>query len=305
MGPATAVTIEFDFNFDDGFFVQQERRDLLQAAGDYVGGRLTDSLTVIDSSGPYDFFPGYSDPDAGFVYDAARTIPEDTLVIYTGGRNLPSGVAGEGGSGGYKTSPATQEWLDNAFNRGQAGDTGFSSTSTDVGPWGGSIWFGSGINWHFDGDPLSVESFSGIDFFSVAIHEIAHVLGFGTAPSWNHWTDTGSSEFFGPTAVAAHGGDVALDGDNAHWQEDTQSTVDGASQEAAMDPDINAGTRKFFTELDWAALADMGWEVQAPDGVAGVEISAVPLPASVWLMAAALAGLGMMRRRRSGKPATA
>ncbi len=297
MGPAAALTIEFDFD-DDGFFAPQDRRDLLQAAGDYVGGRLTDSLTVIDSSGPYDFFPGYSDPDAGFVYDAARTIPEDTLVIYTGGRDLSEGVAGEGGPGGYKTSPATQEWLNNASNRGQVGDTGLSSTSTDIGPWGGAIWFANdGINWHFDADPLSLEPFSGIDFFSVAIHEIAHVLGFGTAPSWNRLV--GEDGFSGPQAVAAHGGDVALSGDDAHWQEGTRSTVAGTSQEAAMDPDINAGTRKFFTELDWAALADMGWEVQAPDGVAGVEISPVPLPASVWLMVTALAGLGMLGRRRS------
>jgi len=137
----------------------------------------------------------------------------------------------------------------------------------------------------------------------VAIHEIAHVLGFGTAPSWNRLV--GSDGFSGPNAVAAHGGSVplAIDGDgnpdDAHWQDGTQSTVAGVDQEAAMDPAINAGTRKFFTDLDWAALADIGWEVQATDEVGGVP-SPVPLPASVWLMAAALAGLGMLGRRRSG-----
>lgn len=304
-GPAAAVTIQFDYAFDGGFFAQQGRRDLLQAAGDYVGDRLTDSLTAIESGGGNTFAPNFSDPVlSGSRQLDARSIPEKTLVIYTGGRALPSQVAGSGGPGGFDISYVSEEWKDNAFNRGQAGDTGFSSTSTDVGPWGGAVWFGTGINWHFDADPLSVESFSGIDFFSVAIHEIAHVLGFGTAASWNHWTDTENHEFSGPAAVAAHGGNVPLEEDNAHWLNGTGSTVAGVGQETAMDPIISSGDRKFFTALDWAALADIGWEVQAIDEVEGVP-SPVPLPASAWLMLAALAGLGMVGRRRTGSLAAA
>jgi len=142
------VTIEFNYDFDnDGFFFE-ERRDLLQVAGDYVGNRLTDSLTAIESGGGNTFKPKFLDPIAtnGSRQLDARSIPEETLIIYTGGRALPSQVAGTGGPGGFDASWTSQEWRDNAFNRGQAGDTGFPSTSTDVGPWGGSIWFGTGLN---------------------------------------------------------------------------------------------------------------------------------------------------------------
>jgi hypothetical protein len=36
------------------------------------------------------------------------------------------------------------------------------------------------------------------------------------------------------------------------------------TQEAAMDPDLQNGTRKRFTALDAAAMRDIGWEVIAP-----------------------------------------
>jgi hypothetical protein len=41
------------------------------------------------------------------------------------------------------------------------------------------------------------------------------------------------------------------------------STVKGVTQEAAMDPSITVGTRKLFTDLDYAGLADVGWETAA------------------------------------------
>lgn len=317
-GPATALTIDFDFSFDDDddFFFQQDRQTLLQAAGDYVGNRLNDSLTAIISGGGNTFEPNFSDPDAsdGKRQLGARSISENTLVIFTGGRDLAGDAAGLGGPGGFNasaTSATSQEWLDNAGSRGQAG--ALDSPPTDFGPWGGAIWFDTDTTWHFDADPFSVEGFAGLDFFSVAIHEIAHVLGFGIAPSWDFHVDESGSKpkFTGPVATSVHGADVPLqvitdqNGNTrtgGHWEGDTQSTVDGNTQETAMDPDIKAGDRKFFTELDWAALADIGWEVQATDDVGGVP-SPVPLPASAWLMLAALAGLGMLGRRRALEPA--
>src|SRR6056297_1690040 len=84
ISPAVAVTIEFNYDFDnDGFFFE-ERRDLLQVAGDYVGNRLTDSLTAIESGGGNTFKPNFSDPIAtnGSRQLDARSIPEETLIIY-------------------------------------------------------------------------------------------------------------------------------------------------------------------------------------------------------------------------------
>ena len=50
------------------------------------------------------------------------------------------------------------------------------------------------------------------------------------------------------------------------------STVDGLVQETLMDPSTSYGTRQLLTELDYAGFADIGWQ-----------LTAVPLPASIWL----------------------
>ena len=63
---------------------------------------------------------------------------------------------------------------------------------TDFGPWGGAISFNSNSNWYFDPDITTDESFSNqFDFYSVAVHELAHVLGFGSAPSFNNLSSGG------------------------------------------------------------------------------------------------------------------
>jgi hypothetical protein len=71
--------------------------------------------------------------------------------------------------------------------------------------------------------------------------------------------------------MSEYGGLVPLSADKSHWDEDTMSVVYGTatSQEAAMDPDLTVGTRKKLTDLDVAALTDLGWTVVAPPGLDG------------------------------------
>ena len=97
-----------------------------------------------------------------------------------------------------------------------------------IAPWGGSIGFNINTNWGYAGpdDPPGPGKF---DFFSVAMHEIAHILGIGTADSWDTWVDGG--QFTGPNAMAANlsspGDPVGLSGGRDHWAEGTMSLVDG------------------------------------------------------------------------------
>ena len=151
--------------------------------------------------------------------------------------------------------------------------------ATDFAPWGGSISFDTGASWYFDADVTTVESFSGNDFYSVALHELAHLLGFGTADSWFNKVNSGN--FTGDSS-----GTVALQPDNSHWKDGTLSLVNSVRQETAMDPSITTGTRKYMTDLDMAALSDIGWEV-----------SAVPVPAAVYFFGSALLGLGAFRKK--------
>ena len=153
--------------------------------------------------------------------------------------------------------------------------------------------FNTEKTWHFqlDGRP----PVAGSDFVSIALHEMGHLLGIGTSPSWNALID-GSGLFQGVRSVESFGGPVPVDGGGGHWQDDAAcvsgsgydpnnplnvlsltytsfGTEHGSHQIALMDPAsctiTNSTTLKVFTDLDWAALSDIGWEVFQPVSLAG------------------------------------
>ena len=200
-----------------------------------------------------------------------------------GGRVLGGNTLGQGGFGGYRVS-GTQSFLDTLTQRGQTSATS-GATATDFAPWGGQIAFDTLTSWYFDSNTATTETFSGNDFYSVALHEIGHVLGLGTADSWTNKVSGGN--FIGENAVAAFGGNVPLTANFAHWQEGTRSTtLAGLVQEAMMDPTLTTGTRKLPTRLDFAALNDVWKE------------TAVPVPAAFWLFGSALVSFAGLRRRQ-------
>lgn len=280
---AAAVSIVFDYSYDtNGFFSDASRRAVLEQAGSQLGARLGDSLQAINSSGSNNFTAMFANPGSGATEQISNySVAADTLVVYAGGRAMGAGQVGEGGPGGFSAS-GSAAFLETAQARGQSG--ALASAPTDFGPWGGSLSFDTGTDWYFDADPSTAESFTGNDFYSVALHELGHVLGFGTAESWETWVSGG--EFTGPNSVNLFGGNVALSGDLGHWMEGTLGNVDGMTQETAMDPNVLVGTRKLFTDLDYAGLQDVGWEV-----------TPVPVPPAAILLASGL--IGLLRLRRS------
>ena len=284
--PANAVVINFNYSYDGGFFsgANQGRQSILEAAGGYLGSILSDSLAAITSNGSNHFDAVFDRPDTGVLTTLSNfNVAPDTLTVFVGGRNLGSGTLGVGGPGGYSVG-GNSTYVNTAPQRGQSG-----VGSSDFAPWGGQISFSTVADWYFDSDLSTSESFTGNDFYSVALHELGHVLGLGTAGSWNN--QVSGSSFNGANAVAAYGALVPLQGggDTGHWQEGTQSTVNGVLQEALLDPTITTGTRKLFTKLDLAALQDVGWQVSA---------AAVPLPSALWLFGTALFGFAATQRKQ-------
>jgi hypothetical protein len=262
--PAGAINVQFDYTFDTGgFFASQARRDLLtQAAGTFTP--FTDSLSAITPSGQNTWDAQFSHPSADSVASVPNlNVPANTVIIYVGAYDLPTGTLGHGGPGGYGAS-GFQPWFDLLDTRGQAGASRDPSQSTDFGPWGGSVAFDSTTNWFFGQTPVG-QTPTQSDFLSVAIHEIGHVLGIGTAESFLH--DTSGANFIGDAAVAVHGGQVPLNpSDKAHWADNVtgHAAAGGATQEAAMSPFLNQGTRKVFTDLDYAGMKDIGWQAVIP-----------------------------------------
>jgi hypothetical protein len=266
---AWGVQIQLDYSLDtNGFFGDSARRDVMQAVADYFEPHLTDDLEAIVPGGSNSWSAGLFHPATGvWHYEDDITIPADTMVIYVGGRDLGGSTLGQAGPGGYSAS-GRQSFLTTVGTRGEGTTSG--SSAMDFGPWGGSAAFDTETSWYFDVDPSTNEMFSGYDFYSVAIHEMGHILGFGTADSWDNQVASGNpNTFTGPMSVATYGGDVPLH-EESHWEVGTASTIGGGGYfETAMDPNIANSQRKLFTDLDWAALDDIGWDVIYPTGRIG------------------------------------
>lgn len=213
------------------------------------------------------------------VIAGPSSIAADTVIVYVGGTNLlGSSTLGEAGPAAFSWNASIaggdqglfDDWVDNVTSRGQGDGTREStynvqgqSTAIDTALWGGTISFNNVSSWYFDADPSTDEAFSGNDFYSVALHELGHVLGVGTADAWFNLVDFNLATFNGTEASAEQGGPVPL-ADAGHFAFGLTSTVDGTSQEVALDPNLTQNTRKRFTDLDWAALEDIGWQVEPP-----------------------------------------
>jgi hypothetical protein len=288
-GQARGISIQFDYTYDTGSFFGGEnlaRRTTLEHAAGYFETLLADTLSPIQASGGNSWQAEFFHPSADAEVSVPDlVVPADTLIVFVGGQAL-GGSLGQGGPGGFSIS-GSQSFLDTVEGRGNPGALGPPASQTDFAPWGGSLTFDPAFDWYFDEDPLTFDvPFEKFDFYSVALHELGHLLGVGTANSWENLISIeGSLVFTGLNAVAAHGGPVPLH-DEAHWASTVSSPINGVGAfETAMDPAIANGARKIFTDLDNAALADIGWVV-------------VPEPAIPSLMLAAGGCLALLAGRR-------
>ncbi len=275
---AQAIKIELRYDYDAaGFFNNPAARVALRAVADYYEQILTDPLPAIVPGSGNSWTVGFFHPATLQEIQVANLhVPADTVIVYAIGAAFSGNIQGSGGTGFIKTSLGSNQWYDLIFNRGQGVTTG--AAANDFGPWGGSIAFNPNSNWNFDftgtiADPTKK------DFVSVALHEMGHVLGIGTCESWDNkivWNNaTNSGHFIGVNSVRANGGVVVpLATDKYHWKNEfvpnktngSFGKPHGVVQSALMDPEITFPSGRInapvLTDVDLAALADVGWNVQ-------------------------------------------
>jgi hypothetical protein len=266
------VTFDFNYSLDSGFFTTNPAaKTALERAATVYSDRLVDTLTDITPGNGNTWNANFSNPSTGAATQITDlTIPTGSIKVYVGGATL-GGALGQGGPGGF-TGNGDSVFVSNLLYRGQTGAA--DNPPSDFARWGGTIAFDKTVAWNFN---LTAPAAGKNDFLTVATHELAHVLGFGTSDAWRAKLTavslaTGGTQyvgpFTGPKAMQLNNNtpvplETPAGTNNAqHFKNSLMSTVGGlTAQETLMDPDITTGTRKKITLLDWAALDDIGWDL--------------------------------------------
>lgn len=310
--PAGAINITIDYRYDSNDFFDpattsgQQARAALQAAASRFSEIITTSLGAVNlNDDNLDARIGFTHPGTGASWDVSGAVSSNTdalaqvpngsaaeeyrgpwsiaadeWILYAGAQSI--GSAGFGGTGTGLNFTTTFSDGDSVLNRG------FRSTGSvnNLPVWGGAITFDNDGDrtWHFD--HTTVAPLSTLDFYSIALHEIGHVLGLST--NWLEWPETNSA-YTGSEAIAAYNADngtslstLNLQGSSdAHFQDGIYDSniFSGASpnlvgtvgldspQDLLMEPTANftLSLRRFeLTNVDVAALRDIGWQTIAP-----------------------------------------
>lgn len=290
---------------------------MAEVSTDYFSG--TNGSTTAN----FDWSWSYRNPVTGSTETVSNpSIEADTVVVYVGTRSLSGTTLGQGGSGGAGVqitgSGYPSEWpgavdaagaSSNAMMRrgtgplvgrisGAANFGGYvGQYDLDYGVSLGNMWFDSDTDnngsrdsdaklassWHYDA--YAPVASGKTDLYSVALHELMHVMGAGSSRTWKDLSD--GSRWLGPEAAQVAGTSDILSSDGAHLKSGFQSVRirDGLTQEAVLAPSITPGVRKELTEIDVALLSDLGYMVGTP----------VPEPSGTALLA--LAGMAGLARR--------
>ncbi|MGL6073520.1 MAG: hypothetical protein ACRC8S_05080 [Fimbriiglobus sp.] len=272
--------VRFDFRFDydrfsNGdsiFFDSPERVAALEAAGKELGALLKDNLAAIapNLSMKRLWTAQFVNPSTGADERLENLfVGEDTIIIYVGGKSTGDGERFVALASGGTVANASGDgpFQDAVYTRNQLGAWGLDGTFTDFGPWGGSISFNLETNWYFGADPNGAQP-DQINFRSTVLHELGHILGYGTATSWSQKIEQSVVDsrwyFTGPHAIRANNGltvPVEFEDAAAHWAPGVKSVKE--NRPAIMNGDPADHIYQNYTTLDLAGLRDIGWEIDS------------------------------------------
>lgn len=244
------LSIAFDYRYDDAGFFTPAARATLAAAAAAWGDAIGDDFEMI----PAGTSVRSRDPEAPDLDGTSFNIdvPIDDLLVFVGCSAIdgPSGVTATSNHAAAINSvqdPALRGRLQQRYE------------GADFEPWTAWISFDCDEPWYFDPDPSTDADIPGTDrdFWTVAMHELAHTLGFGTADA--HFALVNAAPAFtGAAATTAYGGPVPMTGSGTHFANGVMS--DGVAP--LMDQSRPNGARFRPTALDRAALVDLGYQLR-------------------------------------------
>jgi hypothetical protein len=233
--------ITFDYRFDTNGWFTPEKKAVLEAAADVWQHMIRSDLPDLPAGS---VTRAVINPQTGsLVTDFVNDTPIDDLLIFVGAREL-------GGMFG-----ATLGLSSPAF--GAINDSRYSGSKFE--PAVGSMAFDTSTDWFFDPTPSTSDDIppQSYDFFSVVLHEMAHVFGFGISQAFD--TQISGLMFAGANATSNNGAHpIPLQFDLGHIEEGYQFAGSG---DPLMTPRYSSGTRKLPTVLDLAILNDIGYDV--------------------------------------------
>ena len=238
--------IKFDYRFDSNNFFTDERKAILEQAGDIWSSYIQDEFEDIPAGELLTFNID------GEEQQVTLDEPIDDLIIFVSSVELDSNALtlGEGAFyANYAEGSIEEQRI--------LGD--------DFQPWLGTIEFNSASadNFYFDSTPETDDDipFDKQDFLSLSLHEIGHVLGIGISDAFKAQIEDG--EFTGTNSVGLNNGQpIPLDEDDTHIAEGFSLDADADS---LLDKTFTFGERNLPTALDLGALADIGYDIIAYD----------------------------------------
>jgi hypothetical protein len=243
-----AFSIRFDYRFDSsGFFDDPARRATLEAAAAAWEELIGDDFAAIPAGASFEV----SNPS---VANQSQTVTLDEpiadLLVFVGARFFSGTVAAVAG-------PTGTNLAGDIYRARVAQDYRGTGPVTDFEPWAGQMSFDIDTDWHYGLEPPPSGK---LDLYTVAIHELGHVLGIGTSGAFDALITPGAGgnppTFDGANAVALNGGaGIPLDSGLGHVEEGF------AGNSVVLDPIITTGTRLTPSEFDKAILADIGYQV--------------------------------------------
>lgn len=217
------------------------------------------------------------------------TLEEDVWILFVGARVINEaargGPIGGGGNLGVVFSDP-ESFLNRGFNEG----------AESLAMLGGAISFDLDRNWNFN--LANLGSGSALDFYTVALHEIGHGLGLNSR-AVAEWRDLiNGDRFVGQNVIAVYQEEtgVAVSGlkiespepRDYHWKTGEYDSKlfplgtplyfgtvgPNRPQDLLMEPSFMTGVfdRLEITNIDVAALRDLGWSVISEDPPRGPEL---------------------------------